>query len=148
MGSRLFREVREARGLAYSVGSAVRGYSDSATLIVYAGCDVAHAQETIDICHREVKKLVQERLTPDFLAEAKRQARGRQLLGLDDSSSQAAGMAYEFAQLGKASSVAEDLADIEAVSPEVIQEIAEELFSNGLPRLESVGPEVSLCLPS
>lgn len=148
MGSRLFREVREVRGLAYSVGSAVRGYSDSAALIVYAGCDVAHAQETIDICHREVMKLVQEKLAPDFLAEAKRQARGRLLLGLDDSSSQASGMAYELAQLGKARSVAEDLADVEAVTPRVIQEISEELFSAIMPRLESIGPEVTLCLPS
>ena len=148
MGSRLFREVREVRGLAYSVGSAVRGYSDSAALIVYAGCDVAHAQETVDICHREVNKLIHERLTPAFLGEAKRQARGRHLLGLDDSCSQAAGIAHEFAQLGRARSVAEYLACIEAATPKVIQEIAEELFCRTLPRLESIGPEVSLSLPS
>ena len=148
MGSRLFMEVREVRGLAYSVGSGILGFSDTASLIVYAGCDVAHAQETIDICHQEVMKLVKEKLTPEFLADAKRQARGRHMLGLDDPSSQALGIANELAESGIVRSFSEDLDAIEAVTPAMIQEVAEELFCGTLPRLESVGPEVVLTLPS
>jgi predicted Zn-dependent peptidase len=148
MGSRLFREVREVRGLAYSVGSAIWGFSDSAALIVYVGCDVGHAQEAVAVCHGEVMRLVHEKLTPDFLADAKRQARGRLLLGLDDPCARAMDLAYDFSQVGKVRSVAEELADIEAVTPEVMQEIAEEMFCCEIPRLESIGPEVALTLPS
>lgn len=148
MGSRLFREVRELRGLAYSVGSTVWGFNDSAALLVTAGCDAGHAQEAIDVCHQEVMRLAGESFSSELLADAKRQARGRLLLGLDDPCSIAVGMAYEAAQLGAPPSVGEDLAEIDAVTTDTILEIAGELFGSGLPRLESIGPDVPLTLPS
>ena len=148
MGSRLFREVRDIRGLAYSVGSEIIGFSDTASLVIFAGCDVAHAQETVDVCHREVMKFVQEKLTTDFLAVAKLQERSRLMLGLDSPCFHAVNIATELAQTGRVRCIAERLSDIESVTTSLIQEIAEELFSAALPRLESVGPEVTLTLPS
>ena len=148
MSSRLFREVREERGLAYSVGAYLLEYKDRPGFVVVAGCNSGRAQEAIEVCHREVLKLSREKLTAQTLEDAKRQARGKLLLSLDDPSDWLIPMAREIGYFGKARCVAEDLAELEAVSSESVITIANELFTGNLPRLESIGPEMELTLPS
>jgi len=148
MSSRLFREVREERGLAYSVGAYMLEYRDRPGFVVVAGCNSARAQEAIEVCHGEVLKLSREKLTGQTLSDAKRQARGKLLLSLDDPSDWLIPMAREVGYFGKGRCIAEDLAQLEAVTPESIIAIADELFTGTKPRLESIGPELELTLPS
>jgi predicted Zn-dependent peptidase len=148
MSSRLFREVREERGLAYSVGAYLLEYSDRPAFVVVAGCNSSRAQEAIDVCHHEVLKLSKEKLTPLSLEDAKRQARGKLLLSLDDPSDWLIPLAKEVGYFGRARTMAEELEQLEAVSSESVIAIAEELFTAQLPRLESIGPEMELTLPS
>lgn len=148
MSSRLFREVREERGLAYSVGAYLLEYSDRPAFVVVAGCNSSRAQEAIDVCHHEVLKLAKEKLTPLSLDDAKRQARGKLLLSLDDPSDWLIPLAKEVGYFGRARTMAEELEQLDAVSPESIIGIAEELFTPQLPRLESIGPDMELTLPS
>lgn len=148
MSSRLFREVREERGLAYSVGAYLLEYSDRPAFVVVAGCNSSRAQEAIDVCHCEVLKLAKEKLTPLSLDDAKRQARGKLLLSLDDPADWLIPLSKEVGYFGRARTMAEELAQLEAVSPESIIAIAEELFIPQLPRLESIGPDMELTLPS
>jgi predicted Zn-dependent peptidase len=148
MSSRLFREVREERGLAYSVGAYLLEYSDRPALVVVAGCNSGRAQEAIEVCHHEVLKFSTEKLTAQVLDDAKRQARGKLLLSLDDPSDWLIPLAKEVGYFGRARSMAEELAQLEAVTPETIIELAAEIFTGSLPRLESIGPEMALTLPS
>jgi predicted Zn-dependent peptidase len=148
MSSRLFREVREERGLAYSVGAYMLEYRDRPAFVVVAGCNSARAQEAIEVCHNEVLKLSREKLTLQSLDDAKRQARGKLLLSLDDPSDWLIPMAREVGYFGRGRNIGEDLALLDAVTPESIIEIAEEIFTANLPRLESIGPEMELSLPS
>jgi len=148
MSSRLFREVREERGLAYSVGAYLLEYSDRPAFVVVAGCNSGRAQEAIEVCHHEVLKLSREKLTAGDLADIKRQARGKLLLSLDDPADWLIPMAREVGYFGKGRCVAEDLAQLDAVTPDSVIGIAEELFTGSLPRLESIGPQMELTLPS
>lgn len=148
MSSRLFREVREERGLAYSVGAYLLEYSDRPAMVVVAGCNSGRAQEAIEVCHHEVMKLSREKLTAQILEEAKRQARGKLLLSLDSPADWLIPLAKEVGYFGRAHSMSEELAEVEAVTPEAVIELAEELFAGSLPRLESIGPEMELTLPS
>ena len=148
MSSRLFREVREERGLAYSVGAYLLEYRDRPGFVVVAGCNSERAQEAIEVCHNEVLKLSREKLTSQNLDDAKRQARGKLLLSLDDPADWLIPMAREIGYFGQARCISEDLALLEAVTPESVIEIADELFTGSLPRLESIGPEMELTLPS
>jgi predicted Zn-dependent peptidase len=148
MSSRLFREVREERGLAYSVGAYMLEYRDRPGFVVVAGCNSSRAQEAIEVCHHEVLKLSREKLSAQTLGDAKRQARGKLLLSLDDPSDWLIPMAREVGYFGRGRCIAEDLEQLEAVTPESVITIAEELFSGSLPRLESIGPEMELTLPS
>jgi predicted Zn-dependent peptidase len=148
MSSRLFREVREERGLAYSVGAYLLEYRDNPGFVVVAGCNSGRAQEAIEVCHHEVLKLSREKLSAQTLCDAKRQARGKLLLSLDDPADWLIPMAREVGYFGKGRCIAEDLEQLEAVSPESVIAIAEELFTGSLPRLESIGPEMELTLPA
>lgn len=148
MSSRLFREVREERGLAYSVGAYLLEYSDRPALVIVAGCNSSRAQEAIDVSHNEIMKLSREKLSAQILDDAKRQARGKLLLSLDDPADWLIPLAKEVGYFGRARSMAEELALLEAVRPETVIELAEELFTGSLPRLESIGPDLDLTLPS
>jgi predicted Zn-dependent peptidase len=148
MSSRLFREVREERGLAYSVGAYLLEYSDRPAFVVVAGCNSARAQEAIDVCHKEVLKIAREKLTSQALDDAKRQARGKLLLSLDDPADWLIPLAKEVGYFGKARTMAEELQLLDAVTPESIAAVGEEVFTSKLPRLESIGPDITLTLPS
>src|SRR5690606_2641823 len=73
MSSRLFQEIREKRGLAYSVYSYTSQYADSGVFGVYAGCQPAKAAEVLSICRDEVARAAAEGLTEEELERGKGQ---------------------------------------------------------------------------
>jgi predicted Zn-dependent peptidase len=87
MSSRLFQEVREKRGLAYSVYSFNSQLADTGVWGVYAGCLPAKADEVLSICRDEIAKVAEHGLSDDELARGKGQLRGSIVLGLEDPSS-------------------------------------------------------------
>ena len=87
MSSRLFQEVREKRGLAYSVYSFSSQHADTGIWGIYAGCLPAKADEVLAICREEIAKVVDGGLTDDELERGKGQLRGSIVLGLEDPSS-------------------------------------------------------------
>jgi predicted Zn-dependent peptidase len=124
MSSRLFQEVREKRGLAYSVYSFSSQHADSGIWGVYAGCLPAKADEVLSICRDEIAKVISGGLTDDELSRGKGQLRGSIVLGLEDPSSR-------MSRLGKAELVYprlepldEILASIDAVTHDDVREIA------------------------
>jgi predicted Zn-dependent peptidase len=87
MSSRLFQEVREKRGLAYSVYSFAAQHADTGMWGIYAGCLPSKADEVLSICAAEVAKVVDGGLSDAELERGKGQVRGGIVLGLEDPSS-------------------------------------------------------------
>jgi predicted Zn-dependent peptidase len=139
MSSRLFQEVREKRGLAYSVYSFASQHADTGLWGIYAGCLPSKADEVLSICSAEVAKIIESGLTDAELERGKGQVRGGIVLGLEDPSSR-------MTRLGKAElvypglePVDDVLAAIDAVTHDDIRAIASEILTR--PKvLAVVGP--------
>ncbi|NKZ05102.1 M16 family metallopeptidase [Actinomadura latina] len=139
MSSRLFQEIREKRGLAYSVYSYTAQYADSGIFGVYAGCQPAKAEEVLSICRDELGKAAAECLTDEELERGKGQLRGAMVLGLEDTGSR-------MSRIGKSELVYESLlpvdevlARIESVTLDDVRGIAREVLS-GPQALTVIGP--------
>ena len=127
MSSRLFTEVREKRGLAYSVGAAPHRYTDTGMVEMKAGVALEKAVEATEVILSETGKFKSELVTSQELAEAKRYIKGN--LQIHESSEYHAGRNGSNLMLrGKVYSVEEELADIDYVGEEDIQRVANEVF--------------------
>ena len=140
MSSRLFREVRERRGLAYAVYSTMVSYSDSASLLVFAGTGPERAQEAIDVCHGEILRFCGETVSSETLDSAREQLRCKRLMSLDDCETQERRISNSLSVLGTPEPMEDVLRGIAAVSAEDVRSLAQSLFGQVTPRVESVGP--------
>jgi predicted Zn-dependent peptidase len=139
MSSRLFQEIREKRGLAYSVYSFTAQHADTGMWGLYAGCLPSKADDVLSICVAEIAKVVDQGLTDAELDRGKGQVRGGMVLGLEDPSSR-------MTRLGKSELVYPDLepvdeliAAIDAVTHDDVSAIAAEILTR--PKaLAVVGP--------
>ncbi len=127
MSSRLFTEVREKRGLAYSVGAAPHRYTDTGMVQLKAGVALEKAVEATEVMLSETGKFKNESVTEDELAEAKRYIKGN--LQIHESSEYHAGRnGLNLMLRGRIYSVEEELADIDSVDGLDIQRVANEIF--------------------
>ena len=124
MSSRLFQEVREKRGLAYSVYSFSSQHADSGIWGVYAGCLPAKADEVLSICRDEIAKVISGGLTDDELNRGKGQLRGSIVLGLEDPSSRMSRLGKAELVYPRLEPVDEILASIDAVTHDDVREVA------------------------
>jgi predicted Zn-dependent peptidase len=139
MSSRLFQEVREKRGLAYSVYSFSSQHADTGIWGVYVGCLPAKADEVLAICRDEIAKVIDGGLTDAELDRGKGQLRGSIVLGLEDPSSRMSRLGKSELVYPNLEPVDEILAAIEAVSHDEIRAIAADVLAR--PKaLAVVGP--------
>jgi predicted Zn-dependent peptidase len=139
MSSRLFQEVREKRGLAYSVYSFTAQHAECGMWGIYAGCLPAKADEVLAICRAEVAKVIADGLTDEELDRGKGQLRGSIVLGLEDPSSRMSRLGKSELVYPRLEPVDEVLAAIEAVSPQDVRDVAAAIL--GQPKaLAVVGP--------
>jgi predicted Zn-dependent peptidase len=124
MSSRLFQEVREMRGLAYSVYSFSSQHADTGSWGVYAGCLPAKADEVLAICQEEIAKVISGGLTDEELERGKGQLRGSIVLGLEDPSSRMSRLGKSELVYSRLEPVEEILASIEAVTHDDILQVA------------------------
>src|ERR1700691_739378 len=139
MSSRLFQEVREKRGLAYSVYSFAGQHADTGMWGIYVGCLPAKADEVLAICAEEITRLVDGGLTDAELARGKGQVRGSIVLGLEDPSSRMSRLGKSELVYPRLEPVEEVLASFDAVSHDDIRAVAAEILTR--PKaLAVVGP--------
>jgi predicted Zn-dependent peptidase len=139
MSSRLFQEVREKRGLAYSVYSFASQHSDTGMWATYIGCLPAKADEVLAICQEEIAKVISGGLTEAELDRGKGQLRGSLVLGLEDPSSRMSRLGKSELVYPRLEPVDEILASIEAVTHDDVRRVAAEIL--GRPKvLAVVGP--------
>jgi predicted Zn-dependent peptidase len=139
MSSRLFQEVREKRGLAYSVYSFSAQHADTGMWGIYVGCLPAKADEVLSICAEEITRLAEGGLSDAELARGKGQVRGSIVLGLEDPSSRMSRLGKSELVYPRLEPVDEVLEAIDAVSHEDIRAVAADILTR--PKaLAVVGP--------
>jgi predicted Zn-dependent peptidase len=139
MSSRLFQEVRERRGLAYSVYSFASGHSDSGYFGLYAGCAPGKVDEVITLLRAGLEELAADGITAEELQRAHGQICGGLVLGLEDSGSRMSRLGKAELVHGEFFSLDESLARVRTVTAEHVQKLAVDLAAR--PRsLAVVGP--------
>jgi predicted Zn-dependent peptidase len=140
MSSRLFQEIREKRGLVYSVYGYFRPYEDVGQGVVYAGTDLDRVEEAITAIIGELRKLRDEGVPEDELARTKELRKGRLLMGFEDSRSVASWIGSQELTYGEVKTPEEVMEKIEAVTAKDVQELADELFQTQKLNLALIGP--------
>lgn len=139
MSSRLFQEVREKRGLAYSTYSFASGHADAGLFGVYAGCTPGKVDEVSALLVAEWEKLADEPMSPAELRRSIGQLSGNLVLGLEDAGSRMSRLGKAEIVSGELLSVEETLERIRAVTAQQVQDLAADLFAR--PRsVVRVGP--------
>jgi predicted Zn-dependent peptidase len=139
MSSRLFQEIREKRGLAYSVYSFTSSFADTGMVGVYAGCAPRRARTVLDLARRELAAVADGGLTDDELRRAKGQSRGSLVLGLEDPLSRMSRLAKGELVYGELPSVDELLARYDRVTADEVRAVAADVLTAPLV-LGAVGP--------
>jgi predicted Zn-dependent peptidase len=127
--SRLFQQVREQRGLAYSVYSGLTGYTDAGTFSVYAGCAPERLGEVTSVVRSVLAEVAADGLTAAEVVRAQGNLRGGLVLGLEDTPSRMNRLGRSELDHGRQRTVAESLDRIAAVTPEQVAAVARELLS-------------------
>lgn len=139
MSSRLFQEVREKRGLAYSVYSYTSGFADTGLFGVYAGCRPNQVHDVLRICRDELDKVASEGITDEEIKRAVGQLSGSTVLGLEDTGALMNRIGKSELCWGTQMSVSDMLSSIAAVTPDDVRAVAQDVLAQR-PSLSVIGP--------
>ncbi|MDX1520268.1 MAG: pitrilysin family protein, partial [Anaerolineae bacterium] len=140
MSSRLYLNIRETRSLAYVVESGINFLDDTGSLVVYAGVDSKRATEALQAILAELDRLRDEPVPAEELHKAKEYIKGRLVLGLEDSFSQAAWFASQALLFDTIKTPAEVLQAYEAVTVEEVQAVAQRVVVPSSYNFVAIGP--------
>lgn len=140
MSSRLFQEIREKRGLAYSVYSYRNSYSEAGLWAVYAGTLPIHAGEVLKIINDELLTLLESGPSEEEIVRAKGHLKGSALLALEEAGARMSRLGKGELLFGEVQSIAEIVERIEAVTQEQVGSLAKTLFDPAGRLLTVIGP--------
>jgi predicted Zn-dependent peptidase len=132
MSSRLFQEIRERRGLAYSVYSFASSYSDGGLMGLYAGCSPAKAGQVAELMRAELVRMASDGITDAEHARAVGQLGGASALALEDSDTRMSRLGRSELTLGEYVDLDESLRRLAAVQRDDVRELAAELVAGPL----------------
>lgn len=132
MSSRLFQEIREKRGLAYSVYSFSPSYSDAGLFGIYAGCSPARVSQVTELMLGEFRGLAEGGVTDEELRRAVGQLGGASALALEDSDTRMSRLGRSEITMGEFVDLDETLRRLERVTPDAIRELAQDLVARPL----------------
>lgn len=138
MSSRLFQEVREKRGLCYSIYTFHAPYADTGLFGLYTGTDPSDAPEMMEVVVDVIGEAV-ETLTEAEIARAKAQMKAGLLMALESCSARAEQLARHMLVYGRPQSVGELIARIDAVSVESTRDAARGLLARSRPAVVALG---------
>jgi len=139
MSSRLFQEIREQRGLAYSVYSYASQFADSGLFAVYAGCAPGKVEEVLDLTRASLAAVARDGVTATEVARGKGMAKGSYVLGLEDTGSRMSRLAKGEFLYDDPLTVDELLAKVDAVTIDEVDALAAELCGQPM-SLAVIGP--------
>jgi predicted Zn-dependent peptidase len=139
LSSRLFQEVRETRGLAYSVFSSTSSYADTGVLSIYAGTMPSRVRELLEVIDDQLASIVADGVSDHELAVAKGAFEGSTIISLEDTGNRMARLATSLAVRNAVMPVDEYLANIDAVTVDDVRRVIDRVL--GSPRtIAAVGP--------
>jgi len=128
MSSRLFQNIREKQGLAYTVYSELSMYRDAGCMLIYAGTSPRSAGRVVDSVVQELGEMVEHRVTPEELRRAKDHLKGSFVLGLESTSSRMGNLVRQELYFQRFFSINEMLNSVERVTAEEVQNLAAQFF--------------------
>ncbi|HET9576129.1 MAG TPA: pitrilysin family protein, partial [Nitrospira sp.] len=140
MSSRLFQEVREKRGLAYSIYSFLSGYSDVGTVTVYAATRPKEVERVVELVCREIGRISKQGIERKELDRAKNQMKGSLMLSLESSHSRMSKLAKDELVYGTRTSLEEMVAHIDQVTVEQVYAVGRQLFGVNRLAITGLGP--------
>ena len=140
MSSRLFKEVRERRGLAYSVGSGVSRYSDTGTMSVSAGVTLENLEEATKVIRDELFRLCDEPVGAEEMEKARDFATGNFRLGLESTMALGQRAGEALLTMGEIEPVDSVVESLRGVTSADVQRVAKRLFRPGGFSMAVVGP--------
>ncbi|OGG57366.1 hypothetical protein A2853_02515 [Candidatus Kaiserbacteria bacterium RIFCSPHIGHO2_01_FULL_55_17] len=143
MSSRLFLEVREKRGLAYSVHTWVERYPDTGYLAVQAGVEHGKLEKTVKTILDEFKKIKKTKVSAAELNKAKQFIKGTMTLSLETSDEIAGHAASTMLNIGRVRPLSEILTGIDTVTAADVQRVAHDLLQTSKLNLAIIGPHVN-----
>ena len=140
MSSRLFQEIREKRGLAYTIYSQLSSFSDGGVLTVYAASGAKEAASVVNVVCREIKKLRNRGPAPQELERTKNQLKGTLMLGLEGTYGRMNKLAKDELVRGRYVSLRELVSEIDRVSAREVQETCRDLLDFDSMSVTALGP--------
>lgn len=140
MSSRLFQEIRERRGLAYSVFSYRSLFADTGTFAVYAGTTPQNAETVMDIVHTEIDSILTEGITEVELAKAKGHVKGSLVLSSEDPGSRMNRLGRQQLTTGEIQSIDELIERFDALTMDDIGRVGADVLGSGGFKTTIVGP--------
>jgi predicted Zn-dependent peptidase len=140
MSSRLFKEVRERRGLAYSVGSGASRYSDIGVMSVSAGVTLEHLEEATQVILDELFRMADEPASEEETTKARDFSTGNFRLGLESTMALAQRAGESLLMTDEIEPIEDVVSSIAAVTPSEVQHVAQRLFHPGAFSMAVVGP--------
>jgi predicted Zn-dependent peptidase len=128
MNSRLNLSVRERHGLAYTVESSYNAYSDTGIFSIYTGLDNGTLDKTVELIHRELRKLREQSLGPGQLRTAKQQLTGQLAVAYESNLNKMLSMGKSMLMSNRVLSLQEINEKIEIVTSKQLAETAREVF--------------------
>lgn len=140
MSSRLFQEIREERGLAYSVFSYHSAHKETGVFAVYAGTAPGQEEEVMDVIHHTLDQVVAHGITASELRKAKEQLKGSMMLGLESTNNRMSRLGRNEILLGRHYTLDEIIQHVESTTLEEVNEMARQIFSSPM-SLAMISPD-------
>ena len=140
MSSRLFDQVREKRGLAYEIGTALKRYADTGAFLVHAGIDNLKIESALSLIFKELGKTKKSLMRPDEFRRAKEFYLGQLALALEDTMEYMLWMGESVACLDKVYTLKQVIKEVDKVGLEDVRQVAGQIFNNKAINLALIGP--------
>ena len=140
MSSRLFNEVREKRGLAYSIGSSFKSFDDTGMFMIRAGVDNAKIENALEVILKVLRTISLKGITPDELKRGKDYFTGQFLLGLEDTMDHMILLGAGLISRDRTNTVEAVVKKINAVTLQDVQRVAKEILAPQSLNVSLVGP--------
>ena len=140
MSSRLFREVREKRGLVYEIGSTIKRFYDTGAFVIHAGCETGKLSATVQTIFRELARVRRGQIASAELRRAKDYYAGQLLIGLEDTMDHMLWIGEQAATVGRVWRPDQLLRHAERVTRQDVRRVARQLFVTEKLHLAVVGP--------
>lgn len=131
MSSRLFHNIRERYGFAYTIYSFIDAFENTGLFGIYTATDRKHVGKLRGLIWSELQKLKEEYISEEELNKVKAQVKGSMVMGLESMYNRLERMVQQYIRYGTVMTIDESLRRIEAVTPQDIMELSRELFDEG-----------------